>query len=134
MTFIGVDTNVLLRMLVNDDVAQRERALAFGRTLGKNRQGFVSLGVLLELSWALRSSYRFSNKDILEAIRHIIGVKTFRIESFDTVVAALEYAEDRNADLADELISVHYAELGCRHTVTFDEKAARRVPGMELLA
>ena len=55
MSGVGIDTNVLLRMVFNEDAVQRAKALEFGRTLSPDNPGFVSLIVVVELNWALSS-------------------------------------------------------------------------------
>ena len=65
---IGIDTNVLLRMVLNDDPGQRVKALAFGEGLTEEVRGFVSLLVLIEFNWSLLSRYRQSKEQTLAAI------------------------------------------------------------------
>ena len=133
MKQVGIDTNVLLRLLVDDDPRQREAVMRFGSTLNKSVRGVITLVSLLETDWALRSQYRYSRAESAEAIRRIIRIRGVEIECHDVAVRALRLVEDRNADFADALIASRAAELGCEATVTLDQKAAARVPGMELL-
>ncbi|UUP17255.1 PIN domain-containing protein [Nitratireductor thuwali] len=133
MKRVGIDTNVLLRMVLNDDERQRAAALALGTSLTVERPGFVSLIVLLEFYWSLASRYRQPKEQILATVRKLLRTRTLLFESFDAVVAALERANDRQVDFPDALIAEHYRASGCSHTVTFD-KAAARIPGMELLS
>lgn len=133
MTVIGIDTNVLLRMVLNDDPAQRSKALSFGKGLSKDNPGFVSLIVLVELSWSLSSRYRQPKPVVLQTIRDLLHTKGLAFESFDTVVRALELAAKSKADFADAIIAERNREIGCSHTVTFDRDAAKAIPSMELL-
>ena len=134
MTPIGIDTNILLRMVLNDDPEQRAKALKFGEGLSEQRPGYVSLMVMLELAWSLASRYRQPKEQVLSTLRQIIKTETLRIESFDAVVRALDRSSSPLVDFADALIAEHNLAQGCSHTVTFDQNAAGRIPGMELLA
>lgn len=134
MSGVGIDTNVLLRMVFNEDAVQRAKALEFGRTLSPDNPGFVSLIVVVELNWALSSIYRQPKAQILATLRRLLRTNTLAFESFDAVVRAVERADDGPIDFTDALIAEHNRVQGCSHTVTFDKRAARNVPGMELLA
>ena len=134
MTPIGIDTNILLRMVLNDDPEQRAKALAFGEMLTEEKPGYVSLMVLLEFVWSLSSRYRQPKAQVLATLRSITKTETLVIESFDAVVRALDRSSSPLVDFADALIAEHNLAQGCKHTVTFDPNAARRIPGMELLA
>lgn len=131
---IGIDTNVLLRMVLNDDAEQQAKAIVFGNRLSEDSPGFVSLIVLVEFSWALISRYGLSKNEVLAAIQRLLKVKTLVFEDFDAIVVALETSALPQADFADALIAEHNRNLGCSHTVTFDQRAAKSVAGMELLA
>lgn len=134
MKRVGIDTNVLLRLLVNDDPEQRAAALAFGAKLNVDHVGVVTLISLVEMDWALRTQYRYDRRQSVEAIGKIIRIRGVEIESHDVVVRALRLVGGRSADFADALIACRLNELDCETTFTFDKKAAKAVPGMELLA
>jgi len=131
---IGIDTNVLLRMVLNDDPGQRVKALAFGDGLTEEVRGFVSLLVLIEFNWSLLSRYRQSKEQTLAAITRLLKIRTLLFEDFDAVVRALERSNFAGVDFADALIAEHNVGSGCSHTVTFDQRAAKVIPSMELLA
>ncbi|MGF7006427.1 PIN domain-containing protein [Aminobacter sp. BE322] len=133
MTQVGLDTNILLRMVLNDDPNQRAKALAFGNGLSEDDPGFVSLIVLVEFSWALMSRYRQSKEQTLAAIHRLLKIKSLAFEDFDAIVRALERANAPQVDFADALIAEHNLQLGCSRTVTFDQSAAKSIPSMELL-
>ena len=134
MRFVGIDTNILLRLIVNDDEAQRAQVLKFGSQLNKDYQGFVSLVTLLEMDWALTSQYGYSRRQSAEAIHNLARIRGIEIEKQPVAIRALIMAEERNADFADALIAELAREAGCEVTMTLDRKAASRIPGMELLA
>lgn len=129
----GIDTNVVLRLIINDDKAQRQAALSFGEGLGTKYYGFLTIISLVELDWALRSQYGYAKGDVANAIQKILRVRGLEIENHEIVVQALRVVEDGNADFADALIAALSLQQGCQATVTFDRKAAKTVSGMELL-
>lgn len=133
MTQIGIDTNILLRMVLNDDPDQRTKALAFGAGLSEQNPGCVSLLVLIEFAWSLSSRYQQSKQQVAATIQRLLNVKSLMFEDFDAVVRALERSNFAQVDFADALIAEHNLQLGCSHTVTFDQRAAESIPSMELL-
>ena len=134
MTAIGIETNVLLRMGLNDDAEQQGKALKFGSGLTRNNPGYVNLMVLVEFNWSLAARYRQPKEQRLLAIQRLLNTGTLVFESFDAVVRALERARGPQVDFSDALIAEHNLEQGCSHTVTFDRDAAKALPSMELLA
>jgi predicted nucleic-acid-binding protein len=121
-------------MVLNDDVEQQAKALAFGRLLSEDKPGFVSLIVLVEFSWSLLSRYRQPKEQVLAAIQRLLKIKALVFEDFDAIVIALERSNLAQVHFADALIAEHNRNLGCLHTVTFDQRAAKAIAGMELLA
>ncbi|KQS64563.1 hypothetical protein ASG39_11470 [Rhizobium sp. Leaf371] len=129
----GIDTNVILRLIVNDDAEQRRLALRFSEQMGDTFVGHLTLITLIELDWALRSRYGYSRADVAEAIGKLLRVRGLSVESHDLVVFALKLMRGKS-DFADVLIALKCREAGCEKTVTFDRTAASLIPGMELLA
>ncbi|MET0748107.1 MAG: type II toxin-antitoxin system VapC family toxin [Rhizobium sp.] len=134
MTTYGLDTNVVVRLLTNDNPQQRKAALAFADGLGRDYTAFISLISLLELDWALRSKLGFGRKDVVAAIRKLLQSRGLVLEHHNLVIEALRLVSTENADFADALIASRSRQEGCLSTKTFDKKAASRIPGMELLA
>jgi predicted nucleic-acid-binding protein len=134
MRQVSIDTNVLLRLFVEDDPAQREIVLRFGSRLNKDYKGTVTLVSLVEFDWALRSQYRYSRAESLDAIKRLIRIRGIEVECHDVVVKALTNVESRNTDFADALIAFRSKDLGCETVFTLDTSAASRIPGMALLA
>jgi predicted nucleic-acid-binding protein len=134
MKRVGIDTNVLIRLIVDDDPNQRRIVTSFGSKLNLEYQGVVTLVSLLEMDWALRSQFGFDRRQSSEAIWKIARIRGLDVECHDVVVRALLLVETQNADFADALISERSADLGCDTTVTLDRKAAKKIPAMELLA
>ena len=123
---LGIDTNVLVRYLVRDDEAQFEKASRLiKREIGVGEAVFVSLPVLLETEWVLRSRYGFKKAEIVDAISGLLDATEIQFEAEAAIEESLNYWKDSTADFADCLIGAHNRRLGCRATATFDAKAAR---------
>jgi predicted nucleic-acid-binding protein len=118
---IGADTKILVRYLVEDDKAQTEevhRLLAAASSSGETV--YVSLIVLCEAYWVLRTVFDRPKSAILEALETLLGVDVIQIEEPDVVRRALGACRRSKGDFADHLIGQLHAERGCRHTATFD--------------
>ena len=130
---IGVDTNVLARLIAKDDLRQMEEALAVIRAARKNGHFiYVSQIVLCELSWLLRSRYKFTKQQVTDALENIILGKDFVIEERDIVHEVFDLYRQSKADFADILMSLRNQKAGCKHTLTFDA-SAKKVRGMKKL-
>lgn len=134
MTLVGLDTNIVIRLLTNDDPDQRRSALQFAAGLGKEYLAFLPLICVVELDWALRSQLGYTRQDASNAISKLLRVRGLTVEHHDLVLKALRQVAQNNADFADALIAARSIEEGCISVNTFDKRAASRVPGMELLA
>lgn len=130
---IGIDTNVLLRLLVRDHDAQARAAERFITTHCTSEDpGYVSRVVIVEIVWALKVIYDYGRSQIAAAIRGLLDVSELEIESADEVHAAVADFETSAAGFADCLLARTNAAAGCEHTVTLDRKAAKLV-GFQLL-
>jgi predicted nucleic-acid-binding protein len=123
---LGLDTNVLIRYLVQDDRRQYEKAKRLiQREAGKGEPALVSLLVLLEIEWVLRSRYGLSKLEILAAFSALLDAADLAFEDETSVEYALYSWKDSAADFADCLIEARNRRLGCRATATFDGKALK---------
>jgi predicted nucleic-acid-binding protein len=123
---LGIDTNVLVRYLVRDDEAQFTRARRLiKREAGAGEAVFVSLVVLAETEWVLRSRYGAPKGEVLAAISGLLDAMDVRFEDEPAVEEALYLWKDGPADFADCLIGAHNRRLGCRATATFDSNAVK---------
>ena len=127
---LGIDTNVLVRFLVRDDLAQFEKArnLIHQEVSAGNRVVINQL-VLLETEWVLRSRYSLTKKQMMETISALLDAPDVQFEDEPAVEEALYVWRDSRADFADCLISARNRRLGCRATASFDAKAAK-LPGL----
>lgn len=131
---IGLDTNVLVRLVVNDDPKQVAAATRFiAQNCSPDDPAFINNSVLCELVWTLERAYGFARAEIAKAMAAILGNGIFAVESAQRVTSALARYSRQSADFADLLIGGTNLERGCRFTVTFDRKAAK-LDGFRLLA
>lgn len=123
---IGVDTNILVRHLVQDDVEQAARATAFieGR-LTRDTPGFINRMVVVELIWVLETSYGFARNLVADLIDRLLRTAELVVEDADQVNEAIQRFRRSGADLADLLLAIGNARHGCSETYTFDRRAAR---------
>lgn len=130
----GLDTNVLVRYLVQDDPKQSAAATRFIEgSLTALTPGFISTIVLCEVAWVLADCYGADKARIRKVIEGVLGTKQLVVEQVELVRAALRDWERANADFSDALIGLIATANGSLRTVTFD-RAAAKLPGFELLA
>jgi predicted nucleic-acid-binding protein len=123
---LGIDTNVVMRLLVSDDAEQTRRARKLiEQSLAREEPVLVSLLVLIESEWVLRSSYGFKRDAVLGMFRALLEAREMSFEDEPAVEEALFHWKDSACGLADCLITAHNRQLGCRTTATFDAKASR---------
>jgi predicted nucleic-acid-binding protein len=131
---IGLDTNVLVRFVVQDDPAQTALATALiDEELTVERRGFISAVVLTELIWTLETRYRADRKRLAEMVDRFLATEVFSLERPEDVARALDHYRASKADFADHLIVETAMSNGCTEIVTFDRSLAR-TPNARLLA
>ncbi|WP_406280247.1 type II toxin-antitoxin system VapC family toxin [Nocardia sp. NBC_00881] len=129
---IGLDANVLIRYLTQDDPVQSARANQVIDGLSESSPGYVTMIVLAEIHWVLRRGYKQDPEAVTDVLLGLLDCTEIVVERADTVRQALRQAAD-GADFADALIQQIGQEAGCDRTVTFDHDAGERA-GMRLLA
>lgn len=130
---LGIDTNVVVRLIVSDDVEQTRRARRLiEQAIGRDEMVLVSLMVLLESEWVLRSRYGFNREAVLAIFRALLAARELSFEDEPALEEALFRWKDSACEFSDCLITAHNRQIGCRATATFDGKAAR-LPGTELV-
>jgi predicted nucleic-acid-binding protein len=121
---LGLDTNVLVRYLVRDDQLQFEKARRLiKRAADRSERVLVSLLVLLQTEWVLRSRYELSKPEIQSTFSTLLDVADLAFEDEPSVEQALYAWKDSVADFADCLIDARNRRLGCEATATFDARA-----------
>ena len=123
---LGVDTNVLIRYLVRDDQPQYAKARRLiDREAAKGEPVLVSLVVLLETEWALRSRYHLPKSDIVAAFSALLDTADLAFEDEYAIEQALYSWKDSTVEFADCLIDARNRQLGCLATATFDGRALK---------
>lgn len=123
---IGLDTNILVRILTADDRVQTEHATRFIQDrCSSSSPGFVNSIVLTELVWVLGNLYAYSRPDIARAVDTLLGSRDLAIEAAEQVRSALRIFRASNCDFIDALIGEVNRARGCDATATFDRKAAK---------
>lgn len=123
---LGVDTNVLVRYLTRDDQPQYEKARRLvDREAARGEPVMVSLLVLLETEWVLRSRYELAKADIVTTFSALLDTADLTFEDEPSVETAVYAWKDSLSDFADCLIVARNTRLGCRATATFDSRALK---------
>jgi predicted nucleic-acid-binding protein len=126
---LGIDTNVFVRLLISDDAEQTRRARKLiDQSVARDESVLISLLVLIETEWVLRSRYELERGTMLSLFRAALEARELSFEDEPAVEEALFRWKDSTCGLSDCLIAAHNRQLGCRATATFDAKAAR-LPG-----
>ncbi len=128
----GIDTNVLVRYIMQDDPRQSAVATRWIESLTVESPGFVPMVVMVELGWVLEGAYALDRDQLAEAFEAILRAKEFMVEQAAVVWNAVRTFRSGNADFADALIERSAASAGCDRTMTFDRGAAKHC-GMALL-
>ncbi len=120
---IGIDTNVLVRYLVQDDPAQSAKATdLIEQQCSLSSPGRISIIVLCELAWVLIGAYKYDKKLVVKVLEQLITTVEFSIENERVVSKAINNYKIGNADFSDYLIVNSNKQAGCVKTYTFDKK------------
>jgi predicted nucleic-acid-binding protein len=129
----ALDTNVLVRYVVQDDTAQLAAAKRLiSRCLAEGLSIFVPVTVVLEFEWVLRASFRFVKEDVLQVLSNLFSAAELTFESERALEVALQLYREGSADFADCLHIALTTQAGEQPLWTFD-KGAARVSGAQLL-
>lgn len=122
----GIDTNILVRFLVGDDVKQANKVYKLFKKIEDDKDElFVSTLVILELIWVLESVYDIARSDILDSIGQLALMPIFQFENLAVIQHFILGAQQSKFDLSDLLIA-HSANIkGCEVVLTFDKKASK---------
>ncbi len=130
---IGLDTNVLVRYITQDDSKQSALANLLIEKLNETSPGFVTLVTVVELNWVLESAYNFTREQFATVMQTLLAVDSIKLDRTAVVASAVRKYAASKADFADCLIERLSVSAGCELTMTFDKAAAKRV-GMVLIA
>jgi predicted nucleic-acid-binding protein len=126
---IGLDTNVLVRYLTQDDRVQSAKATELiEQRLTRRDPGFISIVAMAEAVWVLERAYRLGDAEIATTIERTLQADSLVVENEQEVFTAMIALKEGRGSFADALIGALCARAGCSATVTFDQKALR-LPG-----
>jgi predicted nucleic-acid-binding protein len=123
---IGLDTNILIRYLTQDDPIQSPKATeTIERRLTEKKPGFVSIVVMVETVWVLERTYRLGTNEIAAAVERMLQTDVLVVENEQEVFSAMIALKDGQGSFADAVIAALGTRAGCSYTLTFDQKALR---------
>jgi predicted nucleic-acid-binding protein len=126
---IGLDSNILVRYLTNDDPIQSLKATeVIERRLTEENPGFVSIVAMVETVWVLDRAYELTTNEIAAAVERMLQTSVLVVENEQQVFTAMIALKEGRGSFADALIVALGARVGCSSTLTFDQKAPR-LPG-----
>jgi len=130
---IGLDTNILVRYLTQDDPDQSPRAThLIERKLTVEEPGFVSIVAIAETVWVLDRAYGFSSQEIAAVVERLLQTEVLTLENEREVFTAMIAEQEGRGSFADALIGELGARAGCAYTLTFDQKASK-LAGFQLI-
>ena len=122
---IGLDTNVIVRYLAQDDARQAAVATQLIEgSLSAEERGFISIVTLAEVVWVMSSNYRASRTAIADIVEGLLTAPQLMVERADVLWRALKAYRASKADFSDAVIVELGSDAGCSKTVTFDRQAA----------
>jgi predicted nucleic-acid-binding protein len=123
---IGLDTNVLVSHLVQDDPGQScKAAKVIAKRCTRDDPGFVNRIVLCELVWVLESAYGYSKDTIVAVLEKLLRTSQLKIEDTQSAWTAFRMYQQGKTDFADCLLGTTNRFGGCNETVTFDQAASK---------
>lgn len=130
---IGLDTNLLIRYVTQDDPVQSPKASEIiERRLTEENPGFVSIVALVETVWVLERAYRLTSAEIAAVLERILQIEVLIVQNENEVFAATMALKQGRGAFADAIIAELGASANCAYTLTFDQKALR-LPAFKLL-
>jgi predicted nucleic-acid-binding protein len=129
---IGLDTNVLVRHITQDDPVQSPVASdVIERRLTPQVPGFISVPAMAETAWVLARSYGLAGPELAAVLEQLLQSSVLVVDCEQQVYAAMIAEREGRGRFADTLIAELGARAGCNYTLTFDRKA-QRLPGFAL--
>ncbi len=123
---IGIDTNILVRYITQDDELQSGIATEFIESYCSNGSKiFVNHLVICELVWVLKKCYKLSKPKTINVIEHILQISQFSIENAQVIWQALTDYKKGSADFAGYIVGRTNIFYNCDETITFDKKVSK---------
>lgn len=121
---IGVDTDVLVRWLVADDADQYALAASVISEAATD-EIYISLIVLIELTWVLTRTYKYPREDVLAMVENLLDMREIVLPDRGLALEAVGFSREHGCEFADALLGVLNRDAGCSTTATFDRRASR---------
>ncbi|HMQ57196.1 MAG TPA: PIN domain-containing protein [Rhizobiaceae bacterium] len=131
---IGIDTNIILRLMLRDDERQYELSEDLIRAASADKPLVVNVIAATEAIWVLERKLQIAPAEARNAMKRFLGSPEIHMPPSMTFRDREAAFDSRHRGWSDVIIAAINSENGCRFTYTFDARAAREVPGMELLA
>jgi len=123
---IGLDTNVLIRLIVGDDARQTALARSHvAKAEAAEEPQYIGVIALCEIAWVLERGYGWPRRDVATALEALLGARNVTVEDASMARQAIEDYRLSGADFADALMGLRNQRAGCRATLTFDRRAAK---------
>lgn len=130
---VGLDTNVVLRLMLIDPNAPEQSAKVLAAVQGLPARVHVCQVALAELVWVVSRTFRFGRSEVADLLTRLLASPQVDVAGVDEVRSALAAYQTSRADFADHLIAALNRASGCATTLTFDKTAANS-PDFTLLA
>ncbi|MGJ8571117.1 MAG: PIN domain-containing protein [Hoeflea sp.] len=130
---IGIDTNIIVRLLTRDDPVQFDAAVSLVKSSSANEPLFVNPIVMLETVWLLERVYKVDRTVARHQVAGLLDTVEIKVPEILRMENWAQWFTSPHADFSDGVISELNRANGCEKTMTFDRRAANSVPGMELL-
>jgi predicted nucleic-acid-binding protein len=122
---IGLDTNVVIRYLAQDDARQAAAATHLIEELTPDSPRFLASVVLAEIVWVMEELYGSSREQVSAIVERLLQTRSLVVQDAEVAWRALSRYRKASADFADYLIERTGVAFGCEAIYTFDKKAAR---------
>lgn len=123
---VGLDTNILVRYIAQDDPVQSRRAAdIIERRLTEQNPGFVSTVAMVEMIWVLQRAYGLTASELAATVERVLRTDVLVVENEQEIFTAIVALKEGRGQFSDALIGELDARAGCSHTLTFDRKALR---------
>ena len=130
---IGLDTNIVLRYLLQDDAVQSGKVNRLVDGLSPDQPGFINVATVLEIVWVLRSLFKLTPAEISTQVEQLLATDVFQVQNEQQVFEAAFALKRGLGDFEDALIGALNAWAGCSESVTFD-RGTSRLPHFRVLA
>lgn len=118
----ALDTNIIVRLLMNDDKVQARRAKGIlEKAEVESERYFLPLVVILETIWVLSAVYELKRSEVLDALEILTQMPVLELEGHESVLELVRIGRSGNADLPDVLIGLSARARGCETTLTFEK-------------